>query len=186
MGVAALIAAREGLRSEARALQEKGGMRQITPGDREFLILAPLAIGIAVYLAWCLRWGQITLRSVTSVRKKNPFGFWWDFIVLALFDALLWLVVAWGFAGALRAKISRCVTARQSRQLNSNDCSLIVGGLPPRSSVLQGGAGLSQDEKENPSLPEKPEGDVQRHLDTPPVAGGASFRPSHHASPALT
>jgi hypothetical protein len=73
-------------------------MRHIAHDDSVLLILSPLAIGIAVYLVWCFKRGRITVRSITSIRKKEPFGFWSDFISMALFDAMLWLVVMWGFA----------------------------------------------------------------------------------------
>ena len=53
-----------------------------------------MAVGLAWYLAWLFRKGHITLHFQTSIRTKEPFGFWWDFVWLALFDAALWFVFA--------------------------------------------------------------------------------------------
>jgi hypothetical protein len=71
-------------------------MNPLTAGDRALAWLLPMAVAIACYLAWSLRKGRITLRSLTSIRKKQPFEFWWDFVMLALFDCVLWFVAARG------------------------------------------------------------------------------------------
>ena len=60
------------------------------------VILLPLAFAIACYLGWSLYRGRIRVRSITSLRRKNPIMFWWDFVFLALFDGILWFVGVMG------------------------------------------------------------------------------------------
>ena len=76
-------------------------MNPITSSERSFLILSPLALGITAYLWWCLVKGRIHVRRITFIRKKSPFGFWWDFTLLSLFNVVLWLVVVRGFLALL-------------------------------------------------------------------------------------
>lgn len=72
-------------------------MNRLTHDDKSLaVVLLPLALGIAIYLAWCLVRGRISLRSMTYLRRKDPFGFWWDFTCLALFDGILWLAALRG------------------------------------------------------------------------------------------
>jgi hydrogenase-4 membrane subunit HyfE len=48
------------------------------------------AIGLSAYVIRALIVGRITVRSITSIRQKQPFQFWFDTIALIIISAMLW------------------------------------------------------------------------------------------------